>query len=57
MEAISPVVDRVLGVVSRMGCGAGKEFQIETALREAIANAIRHGGAGYPDKRVRVRGL
>jgi len=54
VEAITPVVDRVLGIVSTMGCGTGKEFQIETALREALANAIRHGCAGDADKRVRV---
>lgn len=53
-EAISPVVDRVLGLVQTMGCVKGKEFHVETALREALANAIRHGCGGDPDKSVQV---
>ena len=31
-----------------MECSKGKEFEIETALREALANAIRHGCAHDP---------
>lgn len=54
LEAISPVVDRVLGIVATMGCAAGKEFHIETAFREALANAIRHGCAGDPEQKVQV---
>jgi serine/threonine-protein kinase RsbW len=53
-EAISPVVQQVLDVVATMGCGAGREFEIETALREALANAIRHGCAGDPARKVQV---
>jgi len=37
-----------------MECSQGKEFEIETALREALANAIRHGCRNDPDKRVEV---
>jgi serine/threonine-protein kinase RsbW len=43
VRLISPVVDSVMGIVREMGCAAGKEFEIETALREALANAIVHG--------------
>jgi serine/threonine-protein kinase RsbW len=42
-EAISPVVERVMEMVTRMGCAADKEFEVETAIREALANAIVHG--------------
>ena len=42
-EAISPLVEKVMGMVTRMGCAAGKEFEVETAIREALANAIVHG--------------
>jgi serine/threonine-protein kinase RsbW len=42
-SAINPVVSQILSIVEKMGCGAGKEFEIETALREALANAIVHG--------------
>ena len=40
---ITPVVEGVMAIVARMGCAAGKEFEVETALREALANAIVHG--------------
>jgi len=33
VKAISPVVERVMQVVTAMGCAAGKEFEIELALR------------------------
>jgi serine/threonine-protein kinase RsbW len=48
--AISPVVQGVLQIASQMKCAEGKEFEIETALREALANAIRHGCAGHPER-------
>ena len=54
VEAISPAVEEVLGLVDRMGCAAGKEFEVETAVREALANAIRHGCERDPEKRVQV---
>jgi serine/threonine-protein kinase RsbW len=52
--AISPAVDEVLAVIDRMGCAAGKEFEVETSVREALANAIRHGCERDPDKKVQV---
>jgi serine/threonine-protein kinase RsbW len=49
---ISPVVEGVMALVKQMGCAAGKEFEVETALREALANAIVHGAKGDPSKKV-----
>jgi len=46
LKAISPVVGGVMQVVREMECAQGKEFEIETALREALANAIEHGCQG-----------
>ena len=43
VEGISPVVDGVMKIVQEMGCAAGKEFEVETAIREGLANAIIHG--------------
>jgi serine/threonine-protein kinase RsbW len=43
LDSITPAVERVMGEVRVMECSRGKEFEIETALREALANAIRHG--------------
>jgi len=54
LDAISPAVDQVMGVASAMECSKGKEFEIETALREALANAIRHGCGNDERKRVEV---
>jgi len=53
-EAITPVVDRVLELVRDTGCAQGKEFEIETALREALANAVRYGCEHNPSKTVQL---
>lgn len=43
VSAITPVVDGVLETVRQMKAGQGREFEVEMALREALANAIVHG--------------
>jgi serine/threonine-protein kinase RsbW len=53
-SAITPVVDRVLELVRDSRCAQGKEFEIETALREALANAIRYGCEHNPSKSVQL---
>jgi serine/threonine-protein kinase RsbW len=50
--AISPVVDKIMGVVTEMGCVADREFEIETGLHEALANAIEHGTDNDPSKQI-----
>lgn len=52
VKAISPVVEGVMRIAREMKCAAGKEFEIETALREALANAIIHGCKKDPAKQV-----
>jgi serine/threonine-protein kinase RsbW len=52
VKLISPVVEGVMRIVGEMGCAAGKEFEVETALREALANAIVHGCGQDPTKKV-----
>lgn len=52
---ITPAVDEVMGLMRRWGCAAGSEFEVETALREALANAILHGCHGDPRKEVEYR--
>ncbi len=49
-EAITPAVEGVLAITREMKCAEGKEYEVETALREALANAIVHGCGGDPDK-------
>ena len=50
--AISPVVEGIMEMARRLECASGKEFEIETALREALANAIVHGCKNDPTKQV-----
>jgi serine/threonine-protein kinase RsbW len=48
VSAITPLVQSVMTVVRQRA--AAKELQIETALREALANAIKHGCSADPSK-------
>lgn len=52
IDSISHVTDRIMRIVAEMQCAAGKEFEIETSLREALANAVIHGARGDRRKRV-----
>jgi len=52
LESISPVVQAILALAREMKCAVGKEFEIETAVRESLANAIRHGCGEDSSKRV-----
>ena len=52
LDHINDVVDGVLGMMKLMQCGCGKEFHVETVLREALANAIIHGCENDPGKKV-----
>jgi len=50
--AASSVCDGVMQVVREMKLARGKEFEVEIALREALANAIEHGCQGDPGKSI-----
>lgn len=52
INTISPVVAWVMRLVGDLEYAAGKEFEIEMALREALANAVLHGCKGDPAKRI-----
>ncbi len=54
VDAIPPVVEEVMAIVSDMGCAAGSEFEIEVAVNEALANAVEHGCGHDPSKKVTV---
>jgi len=54
VDAVRPVVDEIMQVIRGMKCGAGKEFEIELALQEALANAVVHGCGNDPSKKVEV---
>jgi serine/threonine-protein kinase RsbW len=53
-RAIGPVVDRIMKIIEEMKCADGREFEIETAVREAVANAVIHGAKEDPEKTVQV---
>jgi len=52
VNAIRPVLSGVMRTIREMKCGAGKEFEIELALQEALSNAIVHGCGNDPSKYV-----
>jgi serine/threonine-protein kinase RsbW len=54
VSAIGPVVERVMEIAREMHCSEGKEFEVEMALREALANAIVHGAKHNPEKHVQL---
>jgi serine/threonine-protein kinase RsbW len=53
LSRITPVVESVMRVVTESGCAPGSELEIELAVQEALANAVRHGCRNDPDKKVR----
>ena len=64
ISAISPVVAWVMRLVGELEYAAGKEFEIEMALREALANAVVHGCKADSTKKIecsvtgdRVKGI
>jgi serine/threonine-protein kinase RsbW len=54
IEAIEPAVEKIMAAVGETGCAAGKEFEIEIALTEALANAVEHGCEHDPNKNVEI---
>jgi len=52
VEAIGPFIEKVMTIIREMGCAAGREFEIELALNEALDNAIEHGSANDPSKQI-----
>jgi len=54
ISAIGPLVERVMEIARDMKCAEGKEFEIEMALREALANAIVHGAKHDAAKNVQL---
>jgi serine/threonine-protein kinase RsbW len=51
---ISFVVDEIMSSAQDVECIKEHEFEVEIALREALANAIVHGSGGDPAKTVQV---
>jgi serine/threonine-protein kinase RsbW len=55
VQAISPLVDRLMRLIERSQCVPGEEFDTELALREALNNAVVHGNRRDPETKVHIR--
>jgi serine/threonine-protein kinase RsbW len=54
IEAISPLVDRLMPLVRAGHCVSGDDCDVEVALRESLANAVLHGNKRDARKKVHV---
>jgi len=54
VDAIAPVVNRILDLAKESGCLAGKEFEVTISLQEALTNAVIHGAQEDPTMLVQV---
>lgn len=51
-DAIALFTDQVMSLLREQGAAGEHDFNIELALREALANAVLHGCKSDPNKRV-----
>jgi serine/threonine-protein kinase RsbW len=51
-NAVPPIIEKIMAVIQEMECSAGYEFEINLALYEALANAIKHGSKHDPSKQI-----
>ena len=54
-SALNDAVHRLLEVAEEAGCLVGGHVDLEIALREALANALIHGNAFGPEKKIFLR--
>jgi serine/threonine-protein kinase RsbW len=54
VESIQPAVDEIMAEVGSQKCATGKEYEVEVALLEALANAVKYGCGLDPKKKVEV---
>src|SRR5260370_28042333 len=55
IQAISPLVDRLMWLIEGSQCVPGAEPDVELALREALDNAVVHGNREDPKTKVHIR--
>ena len=54
VQAISPFVTQLMRFIAKFRNADGTENNIEMAVREALANAVKHGNLEDPHKRVYI---
>src|ERR1700694_4319426 len=55
IQAISPLVDRLMRLIEGSQCIPGAEPDVELALREALDNAVVHGNQEDRETKVHIR--
>jgi serine/threonine-protein kinase RsbW len=55
IQAISPLLDRMMRLIEGSQCVPGAEPDVELALREALDNAVVHGNQEDPKRKVHIR--
>jgi serine/threonine-protein kinase RsbW len=55
IQAISPLVERLMRLIERSQCVPGEELGVELALRAALNNAVVHGNRADPQTKVHIR--
>ena len=55
IQAISPLVDRLMRLIEGSHCVPGAEPDVELALREALDNAVVHGNQEDPETKIHIR--
>ena len=55
VQAISPLVERLMVLIEGSQCVPGEEFNVEMALREALTNAVVHGNHEHPKAKIQIR--
>jgi serine/threonine-protein kinase RsbW len=55
IQAISPLVDRLMRLIEGSQCVPGAELDVELALREALGNAVLHGNQEQRGTKVHIR--
>jgi serine/threonine-protein kinase RsbW len=53
-DAIFPIVEKIISLAQEGSCIAGKEFEVQVALHEALTNAVIHGAKQDANKVVEV---
>lgn len=54
IAAVSPLVDQLMSLIRASRAADGSEGDIETALQEALTNAVVHGNRENPNKHVEL---
>jgi serine/threonine-protein kinase RsbW len=55
IQAISPLVDRLMRLIEVSQCVPGDKFDVELVVRVALENAVLHGNQEDPGKKVHIR--